>query len=351
MASVLATATTIKAPVSQTTAFVGYHLHQGVDHMFVYFDAPKDPAIPRLRALDAVTCVECDRAHWKAHGVAPDAPVQAKQQANATDAFHRARDAGIEWLAHIDGDELLYADDGLRTMITQSPAQADVLIFQTKEAVPQGFHYERPFREISLFKRDPASHLRRGLLSGSRRQVWRRLLVAHAWRLKRRVLQWIGGDAPDLVAGFLLGHTSGKAATRTDVPVEHIGNHRPQVEPGHVPHKHAVPGAAVLHFDCMGYRHWYDKWAGRLCGTAHFDESRLRPGRQRIRDAFEAALEADSDRAPRTLYRRLYHLPPWRRQLLKSFGFVERISLARKAFHLPGSPGRPRSTLPVNKLS
>jgi len=74
MAPSVATATTINAPVAQTRAFVGYHLRAGIDHMFLYFDDPRDPAISRLQTEDRVTCVRCDEEHWKSRGIAPRMP-------------------------------------------------------------------------------------------------------------------------------------------------------------------------------------------------------------------------------------------------------------------------------------
>jgi hypothetical protein len=158
----VATVTTINARVAQTRVFVGYHLRAGIDHMFLYFDDPRDPAIPHLRTDDRVTCVRCDEGHWLGRGVAPDAPIQTKQMSNATAAFRRARKAGIEWLVHLDGDELLHAPASLKALFEASPAQAEVVVFPTKEAVPQRRQYERPFRDITLFKYNPSRHLLRG---------------------------------------------------------------------------------------------------------------------------------------------------------------------------------------------
>jgi hypothetical protein len=327
MTSSVATATTIRAPVNQTLAFVGYHLQAGVDHMFLYFDDPRDPSTPRLRDVSRVTCVSCSESHWKERGISPSAPVQTKQMSNATEAFHRAREAGYEWLVHLDSDELLHATIPLRQLAAHSPAQADALVFPTKEAVPQQLHYERPFRDIELFKYDPSHHLLQGNVLGSDLQHRARGLLARTWRYRRQFVERIGYAYPSVLDSFLLGHTNGKAATRTSVPIQKIGNHRPKMDGERQLRVYTLQRGAVLHFDCMGYDRWRQKWKRRVEGAAHFNTERFRPDRKRVRQMFETAAQAGEE-ALRTLYRRMYVLAPTQRILLRSLGLVERIALS-----------------------
>lgn len=331
MNSSVATVTTTKAPVQQTLAFVRYHLRCGVDHMFLYFDDPQDASIPALRGEAFVTCIPCDRAHWRRHAVEPGSTVQARQMANATDAFRRARESGFEWLVHIDADELLYADDSFPELFARTPPRAEVLVFPTKEALPQRFEYDRPFSEISLFKHDPTGHLLRGdLFMGLFDRKWRGLTV-RAWRYKKRVVKRTGCDHPSFLDSFLLGHTHGKAATRTSSRVEKIGNHRPQGGPDRSLPTHFLRRGAVLHYDCMGFEPWCAKWASRLDGLTRFDIQRFRPDRRRVLKMFEAARQTGRA-AVRALYNRMYVLSTSEKIVLRTAGFVQRIRLPETVF-------------------
>lgn len=328
----VATVTTIKAPVWQTRAFMRYHLRIGIDHMFLYFDDPQDPSIPMARTTESVTCVPCDQARWSGHHMGEESPVQAKQRANATDAFECARESGFEWLVHIDGDELLHPGGSLSDLFMRSPSGADVLVFPTKEALPQRLAYDHPFRDISFFKYDPVGHILRGDLRSSYFDRKWRGLTARVWRHKKRFLKRMGYNHPGALDSFLLGHTNGKAATRTSSPVERIGNHRPRARSGHALSTYALQRGAVLHFDCMGYEPWRRKWASRLDGSAHFNTDRFRPDRRTMLDMFRSARQTGREEDLRALYERMYVLSASEQMVLRSLGFVERIRLPETLF-------------------
>jgi len=332
MQTSVATATTIKAPIGQTLNFVRYHLRSGIDHMFLYFDDPEDPSISRLQSEGRVTCIPCDEAHWESQGVAPDASVQARQMRNATRAFQRARAAGFEWLVHVDADELLYAKNALLELFTESPAEADILVFPTKEAVPQDVHYEHPFQEISLFKYDPSSHLIQGSIFKSNVQRRVRRVSSVTWQYRRRLLRKMGFDHPTLLQSFLLGHTNGKAATRTSVPASNIGNHRPQVDMKRPLRVYTLSRGAVLHFDCMGYDHWREKWKSRIEGVANFDTGRFREDRKRLLTMFRTAAQTKNEKQLQNLYTQLYFIPLHERAVMGVLGMIEKIHLSKDLF-------------------
>lgn len=332
MSGSVATVTTIKAPVQQTLAFVGYHLCCGIDHMFLYFDDPQDASIPYLTRKNRVTCIPCDEPHWRIRGITPEAAIEVKQETNATEAFRLARQAGFEWLVHVDSDELLYAERSLPDLFSCVPPQTEVLVFPTCEAVPQRLQYDRPFRDISLFKYNPAAHFLQGNVFKGYVDRRMRGPIARIWRYKRRLVKWLGCDHPTFMNSFLLGHTNGKAATRTSSPVREIGIHRPQEVRGQALCIYTVRRGAVLHFDCMGYEQWRDKWTSRLNGSAHFDTSRFRSDRLRLLRMFESALQTGSDAVLRDLYRRMYVLSPRQKAVLRSLGFVRRIRLDEEHF-------------------
>ena len=300
--------------------------------MYLYFDDPEDPSISRLQSEGRVTCIPCDNAHWEREGVAPDAYVQTRQMSNATRAFQLAQVAGFEWLAHIDADELLYAKNSLVELFAESPAGADVLVFPTKEAAPQHFHYEHPFQEISLFKFDPSAHLLQGNIFKSNVQRRVRRVSAVTWQNRSRFLRKIGYDHPTLIQSLLLGHTNGKAATRTSVPVSVIGNHRPQVEKECPLRVYMLTRGAVLHFDCMGYDHWREKWKSRIEGVANFDTGRFREDRKRLLTMFRTAAQTENEESLQNLYAQLYFIPLHKRTIMNAFGVIDKIHLSKDLF-------------------
>ncbi|MDQ2066446.1 glycosyltransferase family 2 protein [Xinfangfangia sp. CPCC 101601] len=95
---------TVKAPAEQIAAFVAYHLNLGAAQIWLYFDDPKDPALPRFANLPLVTATPCDEAHWQHLKGRPDRH-QNRQAKNARAAY---RDCHLAWLAHIDVDEFLH---------------------------------------------------------------------------------------------------------------------------------------------------------------------------------------------------------------------------------------------------
>jgi hypothetical protein len=249
---------------------------------------------------------------------------------NATEAFRRARKSGFEWLVHIDSDELLYAEKPLPCLFADAP-EVDVLVFPTKEAVPQQFEYNHPFRQISLFKYNPLGYLlQENSHGGYFDREWRKFAV-RVWQYKNRLVKKIGYDHPTFLDSLLLGHTNGKAATRTSSPVVKIGNHRPQAMTNHTLNVHSLRQGGLLHFDCMGYEQWCKKWIARLDGTANFDTDRFRPDRKQVLKMFGSA-RVGGEKDIRSLYERMYFLSPSEKIVLKSLGFIERICLSERFF-------------------
>lgn len=77
-----------------------------------------------------------------------------------TVSIEMARADEIDWLLHIDTDELLYAGGtssfSLQELLGKVPEQVDIVIFTNYEALPEHASVEDPFTEVSLFKRNYA---------------------------------------------------------------------------------------------------------------------------------------------------------------------------------------------------
>ncbi len=103
-------------------SFIAYHAAVGFCHLYLFFDDPEDAAVARARAHPAalVTVTVHDAAlaaRWEAcpsHArLSPfiDDEVQARQHLNcevAMDMAVRGAPAPVDWLLHIDSDELFY---------------------------------------------------------------------------------------------------------------------------------------------------------------------------------------------------------------------------------------------------
>ena len=170
--SAAAIVTTVKDFGALAFGWCSYHLAIGFVHLFLYFDDPAELAEMDLQSRfgpERVTCVPHDatlRAAWLrlpkgAAALVPHAAdeVQTRQQLNARHAMSLAVERGLEWLLHIDGDELF--DPGSGRTDGRSPvaahfdelstAHVSTFSYANWEAVPEGDHLD-PFREVSLFK-------------------------------------------------------------------------------------------------------------------------------------------------------------------------------------------------------
>jgi hypothetical protein len=145
---------TFRASLSDTIRYVDYHLNTGIDHLFLFFDDPTDPALDALAAYPNVTCIRCDDRYWSNSGftVMPS-DLNRKQIINANVGLRLAREIGIAWITHIDSDELLYAEKGIATALSRIAPHVEVISFQVLEAVPEQLEYECMFAEVRLFKR------------------------------------------------------------------------------------------------------------------------------------------------------------------------------------------------------
>jgi hypothetical protein len=331
---VFATVTTLKAPVQETLAFVAYHLRSGVDHMYLFFDDPEDEAIPSLQGKKRVTCVRCNAAHWKRLGVEDGASLQERQHANATYAFCQARRADMDWIAHIDSDELLYSSGSLRALFSAVSPQTDVLLFPVMEAVPQRLQYRCPFQEISLFKHFLNMQVDEAAFTMRRYDRLRYWANAQIWRRKKQVATMLGCTHSQIIGDYLLGHMVGKSATRTTAKVRRMGNHLPVTGGEKLRLSVAVEGA-VLHYDCQGYEPWKAKWNRRVTGHADFDTSRFAFHRKRQLRQFGVAYNEDCEKALVDLYKKWYFVPAYERTIMQGLNLMRRVDLSPSRFEMP----------------
>jgi hypothetical protein len=188
-----------------------YHHHVGVDEFYVYADDPADrtvetvadlpfvhaaPSVPRARhEQDPAFRVEVAHYH----------DVNSRQNLNVVDALDRARQAGIDWLLHVDADELIgvpgtaVTRGGLRERLAALDPRVDMAVFTPLEIVQTGATYDDVFAEATLFKRAARSP-------------------------RRRVLDPITGRMVSIPVYY--GHVRGKSGVRVKVGARPAGMHR-----------------------------------------------------------------------------------------------------------------------------
>ncbi|KAG0455770.1 hypothetical protein HPP92_023558 [Vanilla planifolia] len=81
-----------------------------------------------------------------------------KQSLNMEMAIVMARDAGMEWIIHLDTDELLYPagaqEYSLRRLLSDVPSNVDMVIFPNYESSVERDDIKDPFSEVSMFKKN-----------------------------------------------------------------------------------------------------------------------------------------------------------------------------------------------------
>ncbi|XP_010556255.1 PREDICTED: glycosyltransferase-like KOBITO 1 [Tarenaya hassleriana] len=81
-----------------------------------------------------------------------------KQSLNMEMAIVMAREAGMEWILHLDTDELIYPagarEYSLRQLLLDVPPNVDMVIFPNYESSVERDDVKDPFTEVSMFKKN-----------------------------------------------------------------------------------------------------------------------------------------------------------------------------------------------------
>jgi len=160
-------ATTVRDPGVCLESFIRYHLAIGIAHIYIFFDDPEDPAAQIALRFSEVTAIPNDEALqlqqalgnilYAKYGPHASYEVMARQILNVETAIQLALEQGMDWILHIDGDELFYLGETL-TLDWFDHLDSDILQvhFLNHEAAPEEFEIEDYFREVTLFKKNPA---------------------------------------------------------------------------------------------------------------------------------------------------------------------------------------------------
>lgn len=160
--------------VEQIRLWLAYHRAIGVSvfYLFVEGRANSSESQEILRKEPGVTVIP-DDAHlrekhaqshiWQEHWLSAffnkpcNHELFVRQSLNMADAIELARKDGVDWILHIDTDELVYpggsSSYSLREVLHTVPSDVDLLIFPNYESLAESVSVSDPFAEVSLFKR------------------------------------------------------------------------------------------------------------------------------------------------------------------------------------------------------
>jgi hypothetical protein len=254
--------TTLKNPGPSFDSFLRYHTALGFSHFFLFFDDPLDPSMQTARKLRNVSIIKTDarlRNKWKKTEIAATNPrfyqfleseFKVRQALNVEIAIQLALRKNLDWLLHIDCDELFYPFHGSAPDHFQSlcDAKLDNLIYANYEAIPESMDIDDYFRVATLFKKN-FSLLPEVSLNEQQRTVIKQI--------------------PQLPEHLFLFYANGKSAARITNSLRPNGGHRFTYKKkrsgrtGSTTRK-TEPiisrDAVILHYPCCGFRNFWSKY-------------------------------------------------------------------------------------------
>ena len=193
-----------------------YYRELGAAHIFLCIeDSPDADALAAAHGPDFVSVLQAGATEHN-----PFDTVIDRQIAHVNRALAAAEARGIEWLFHVDDDELLHFFRPWEEIVAAVPEQAKCMVFTNVEGVPHGPTAD--FTTISRFM--------------------------------------VSDD-------YYLAYVNGKGAGRVGV-TKALGSHRftgkhaahGRAQPRHEKHLVPLSDAAVLHFESCPYERWRDKF-------------------------------------------------------------------------------------------
>lgn len=306
----IAIVTTHKTFPEETVQFVNYHLNLGFANIFLFFDNPCDEALKLLEDYSRVTCIVCDSDYWRKFLPQPPLHLDEKQVINANVGLGLAKETGMDWILHIDSDELVYAEEEISPLLSALSRDIHVALLKPFEAVPEKLGYSHPFKEVSLFKTNPAQeNIDRAMTQGCHKAFF-------------------NGE-------YFRGYSIGKSAVRTASDrIRSMGVHLPVSHDNQPLAIETLTQAKLLHYDSIGLNIWKEKWAKRASGETivrFLRENR----RNQLHEFIKLFEKSATDEELASLYESLYFIPDEEKKILTELGMLTRIELNHKLFASP----------------
>jgi hypothetical protein len=242
MSSKVCIVTTVKDPGNIIESFIRYHFKIGIAHIFIFFDNPEDEAINIVKKFPNVSAIPCDEQlqiqqknnklyHNMSEHITSE--VMARQILNAETAINLAWEMQLDWIIHIDADELFYTQESIAEHFDFIPYSIGQVIYRNFEGVPEKLTIDDYFKEVTLFKKH--GHLIPYPLPDDYYKFFRR-------------------------EEYFIGYGNGKAAARVLPGVLPSGVHEfTTVEP-HPETAYSTSSPVILHYISCGFGFYYRKY-------------------------------------------------------------------------------------------
>ncbi|XP_019186645.1 PREDICTED: glycosyltransferase-like At2g41451 [Ipomoea nil] len=167
--------TSTSAGLEQTLPWIFYHKVIGITTFFMFVEGKAaSPHVSKvLESIPGVTVIyrtkelEEEQAKsriWNESWMGPllykpcNYELFVKQTLNMEMAIVMAREAGMDWIFHLDTDELIHpAGSGafsVQQLLSSVPAEVDTVVFSNYESIVERDDIKDPFSEVSLFKKN-----------------------------------------------------------------------------------------------------------------------------------------------------------------------------------------------------
>ncbi|XP_068341092.1 glycosyltransferase-like At3g57200 [Pyrus communis] len=185
--------TSTSAGLEQTLPWIFYHKVIGVSNFFLFVEgkaaSPKVSkvleTIPGVKVIYRTRELEEQQAKsriWNETWLSSffykpcNYELFVKQSLNMEMAIVMAREAGVDWIIHLDTDELIYPagthEYSLRQLLSDVPGNVDMVIFPNYESSVERDDIKEPFSEVSMFKKN-YDHLPKDVYFGNYKEATR----------------------------------------------------------------------------------------------------------------------------------------------------------------------------------
>jgi len=300
----------MRNPGAVLTTFVNYHRSIGFTDFIILFDDPDDPDIALAKTLEGVVPIAVDdvvRKAWRSLRYYEhcrdhvDQTVGARQLLNIEYGFNVALESGIDWLLHIDIDELFFVskiDLAGHIEILESSGK-ETAVYYNYEAVPEAFDIEDYFQQVNIFKK-PIKLLQH-----------QKIKRQGTWPSGRRYFNF---------------YNNGKSMTRVMPGVYPLGAHR-WAHADRALEKVMFFNPCILHYSVCGYRYFEQKYHHRgNFSDVRIDKDLRRNGAELDLDARDVFVAGD-DEAAKKIYQERVMMDSATRDRMLDAGILRRIDL------------------------
>jgi hypothetical protein len=300
---------TVKGDVRHTLDFANYYLNIGVSHILLYFDDPEDYSIGLLSKKKRVTCIPCTDSHWQELGLS-SFDLDSKILCNLEHGKELLSSMNIMWAICVDSDELIYVfneNDAIKKILAQQKQDVGVIRVRSYESVITKDQYKNRAFSARWFKIQKNDN------------VW--ISFFH------KILNY--NIASVTRKHYFFGHTEGKSFFRTNLNFHVVNHHKPKFTSKTI-HYIELDELGLLHFDCMLYEKWKQRWMWRVSG----ETISICMGPQRLKqfEFISKIIKNGDEKKLKKLYNKWFFFNKSRIYMLHIIGKIKKIDIDDSMF-------------------